>query len=194
MLRTAADRKYTSSATQAHEELPISSPRSHKTPYSTTLHRVHLKPRNNQQQPRAGYLAPKTPLRISSKFHDDVILVCIFLMYGMHMRMFHLNDPNLVRIQRLDGDHDLHRIPQRRLDQPTEGLVRVCRHLLREVAENAGQRLYNVSTTTERTDFARGWRRARGVLATAPSIPLCLVCRHKLGFHEAIKHPIYQKS
>ena len=44
-----------------------------------------------------------------------------------------LNNADLASVHRLDGDNDLHRIPERRIDQAPDDLIGVQRQFLSEV-------------------------------------------------------------
>lgn len=45
-------------------------------------------------------------------------------------------------MESLDGHHDFHSVPQRRLDEPSKSLGSVCRHFLREIAEDTREGLW----------------------------------------------------
>lgn len=53
----------------------------------------------------------------------------------------HLDDSDLVCVESLNGDHDLDGVPKRGLDKAPEHLSRVRSHFLREISQQARQRL-----------------------------------------------------
>lgn len=87
---------------------------------------------------------------------------------GVQAQQFlpNLDDPDLVGLERLEGHDDLHRVPQRRLDQPAQCLIRVGCHLLREIAQHAGQGLFVNQKHTKRAQ-----NKTQEIIQSEPGTP-----------------------